>query len=144
MAAHGCPAAAREEAEAIAEAGEDLAGAERPEPGGSELYRQREALEAPADLDDCRGVGFVECEARLGSPRPIKEERHGVESDDVVHFRDHVRRNGERRHAKRCLAVDVEGFAARRQDCQALALSEEGLSPRGGVVDQVLAVVEQQ
>ena len=69
-------AAAAQQAEAVVEPRRDRSGAQRAEPRGGELERERQAVEAEADACDVFRVLLVEHEARRRGGRALDEERH--------------------------------------------------------------------
>ena len=70
-------APAAQEAEAVVEARADRRRAQRAEPRGRELERERQPVEAEADAGDVLRVLLVEREARRGGGRALDEEGHG-------------------------------------------------------------------
>ena len=89
-------AAALEEVESLAEPVEDLRGREDARAGGGELERERQVVEAPAELGD----RLVRLEARA-----LAEELDSL-------------RLGERRHRVLDLAADPQQLPARDQELQ--------------------------
>jgi hypothetical protein len=74
-----CRAApAREQAEAIIQAGRDLVHGKHRHAGGRQLDGQGDPVEPPADLRDCGRVGGGERELGLPLPRPLNEQPLGI------------------------------------------------------------------
>ena len=120
---------AGEQAEPIVQARRGSAERERSGAGGRELDGERQTVEAGADVGDHRVVVVGEFERRAGGVSPGDEEAHGV-----------VGR--ERRHRPDGLAADAQSLAARGEDAQRRAATQQVLGDLGGRGDHVLAVVE--
>ena len=79
--ARGRVARARaERAERRVQAFGDLAGRQQPAARGRQLDRQRQPVDAPADLRDRRGVAVVELEVGIVGSRALAEQRDGVDA----------------------------------------------------------------
>jgi hypothetical protein len=116
----------RQEVEAALEAPEDLAWPEHLDAGGGELQRQRETVEAAADLFDVL----------------VGRERGGQLTGASGEEGDGGRRR-ERRHGVLLLDAQTEALAARRENADPWGLGEQrGDARRRG--DQLLEVVEQE
>ena len=119
--------AAGQEPEAIVEAVRELLHGDHAHAGGRQLDRQREPVEARADvLDD--GAGIERALGRASGAGAV-----GEELDRIV--------DGERGHGPDRLPAEPEGLAARRQDAQLRAVHEQLLDHPGRLADDVLAVV---
>ena len=133
-------AAPGEEAEAVVEPGPDLVDREHGDARRGELDRQRDAVEAAADLGDGGAVARVEREPRLDQPSPVDEDPHRFR---VADRRELVRRRQRQRaHRIDLLAGDAERLAAGRDQVQCRARREHRLDDGDHGVDDVLAVVE--
>ena len=82
MTSHRRSRSAGEQAEPIVKAIADLIDREHFRARGGELDRQRNAVEAPADLGDSCGVRGCELEIPDDSLRPIDEQLDGLEFSD--------------------------------------------------------------
>ena len=117
-----------------------------PNPRRGQLDRQRDAVQALADLQDGRGVGRGECKARRGRGCPLDEQPDGfvlgqrlrAEADgaDIG--------QGQGRHAEGHFAGDPQRFAAGGQDGQLRAGLQQRICQAGAGLDHVLAVVQDQ
>ena len=105
---------------------EQLRRVEHLDPRGGELDREREAVEAAADLGD--RLGGLEAGCHLS--------RAGDEELDRLLL-------GKRRHRVLVLAAEVERLAARDEDRHLLRLCEQLGQPRR-CLDELLEVVEQE
>ena len=108
----------------------DRGRAERACSSRGELDRQRDSVEATADvLDDVPRLGD---EAGVNRGRPGHEELEGIGGDV------------EGGHADHDLPVDAERLTASRDDRQAAAMPQDVRDEGGNGVEHVLAVVEDQ
>ena len=124
-------AAPGEQAEAVVQAVGELLERHRPQPGGGELDRQRQAVDPPAHVRDDRRRRLVEREVGRRRRGALGEQQHGrllLQRPD----------GGER------LAADGERLAARRQDPQPRAAGEQAIGELRRGHDDVLAVVEHE
>ena len=117
---------AGEQLRAGARAGRASLGGEHLDPRGGQLDREREAVEAAADLGD--GLGSLEAGCHLS--------RAGSEQRDRLLL-------GKRRHRVLVLGADVERLAARDEDRHLLRLCEQLGQPRCRL-DELLEVVEDE
>ncbi len=102
-------------------------GPEEPHPGGGELERERQPLQAPADGRDRRGVGLARLEGGGGLPGALYKELDGRGACDVLEPRRPGRvRDGEGCHEVLPFAPDAEGGAARGEHGEAGACLHEG------------------
>ena len=106
--------AAREQLEAALQPGEQRLRREQLRPRGRQLDRQRQTVEADADLRDRRRVRRGDGEVGLHGPSALDEERDGLELGEVSRVG-----HGERRHLELPLAREPERRAARGQQLQA-------------------------
>jgi hypothetical protein len=114
----------------VGQAGQDLLRRAPADLRGRQLDRQRQPVEAAADLGDHAGLGAVR--VGHGNPGARGEERHGV-----------VRR--ERRHRERHLAADVERLPAGREHPLPRRGAEEAADQlRAGGQLRLAAVEDQQ
>ena len=143
MPAVGAPRSLGEQAEAIVEARGDLVRAEMSHARGRELDRERNAVEALADLPH-RAVGRGGEKRSRRAPPPRDLRRAGS-----------PRSRGPRRsrprwgHVERwdlphVLAVNVERLAARGEDRESRTATQQQVGDLGGAVHDVLAVVEHE
>ena len=80
-------AATGQEPEALPEPLRDLRRRQRARPGGRELDRERDAVEAPADLDDRVDVAGVDLEPGPDRARPLGEQPDGFALERDGHAR---------------------------------------------------------
>ncbi len=120
--------AARQNGEPLLEPLEQGARGQRPDPGGCELDRERQAVDAPADLADNPLVLGRDVEVGLQRPSPLFEELDG---GIVV----------ERRDGKDVLAGQVQNGTARDQEHESRGAGEQ-LDERRRRGAQMLDVVE--
>ena len=138
-------AAAAQETEAVVEPCRDRSGAQRAEPRGGELERERQAVEAEADAGDVVGVLVVEHEARRRGGRALDEERHRLVVREALRRLRALRIGDvERGDAKHDLARRAQRLSARREDRQLRRRAEQRVREAGGRREQVLAVVEHE
>ena len=108
MMGQGRPAAAGEQPEAVVEALDDLLDRQDARPGGGQLQRQRQAVEAMAELGDQRRRRRRQLDARLRR-RPLDEELDSLRRADRLDRRRSIRRReAERRHMAHRLASDPQ------------------------------------
>ena len=105
-------APAPERAERVVEALGDLDRRQQSAPGGRELDRQRQAVDAPADLPDRGGVAVVEREAGIVGSRAVAEQRDRVHAGQRVATRD-APTCGQRQWRHRQALLGAAGRAAR-------------------------------
>ena len=106
-----------EQIEALVEQCRGLLQAVGLDPAGGEFDRQRHAVELAADPGDDRGIGIVERDLRAAGRGTFEEElKRGIGLRGGRRQPGIVRRNGERRQPVDLLALDPQGFAARRED----------------------------
>ena len=130
-----------EDAEPVAQPGEQLLDGHAAQPDGGELKGERYPVEPPAQLGDGGGVLRGEREARHRRPGPVDEQRDrvGVRGGRVVR-----RRHLKRADHQRVLGRQAEGGAARRQDAQpGRGLQQQRGELRAGL-GEVLARVQQE
>ncbi len=118
---------------------------QEPEPRGGQLDRERQAVEARADVGHRLRVVVGEQEVRPRLLSPLDEEAHGRGADDVRRRERPVAglREGERRHREHLLAPDLERLPARHENLQSLRALEERGDVAGGL-HHLLEVVEQE
>ena len=137
------PGAAREELEAVVQTLGDRFDRQRAHASGGELQRERNAVEAPADLDQRVRVLRGHGEPRLHGLGAIDEQPHGLELQQGVGGQGRARvGNGQRLDRVRDLAGHVEVLAARREQPDPGARLEKLFGQVGARVHEVLAVVE--
>src|SRR3954453_20313214 len=112
------------------------------EPGGRELEREGDAVEAVTDARDGRRSLFIKTEVRRDLACPFDKELHRRElrdllGDDVVRGR-HL----ERRYSEDDLPRKADRLAARRQDGDVGTLDEKLPGNVDAGIQEVLAVVE--
>jgi hypothetical protein len=139
------PAAGRQQPEPVVQPGHQLADAERPDPRRGQLQRQRYPVEPPAQLGD-RGSGLrVEREPSRRRGRPGHEQPYGRRPG---HLRGVSARRGighvERRDGPDHLCGQAERFPAGRQDAQPRTAAQQPPGQLRGLVDDVLAVVQDE
>ena len=116
--------------EARCESKRELGQRHRPDVGGGELDRQRNAVHMAADLFDHRPV--LGPERGTGVARSVDEQVDGVRLD------------GQRRYRHDVFALDAEGLAARGKDPQPGAAVQRVDREVNDGVEHVLAVVEHE
>ena len=120
---------AGEQPEPVVQPFADLREGKRAGARGREFDGERETVEAGADLGDHRAVVVGEFERRARCVSPGDEEGHGV-------------RRPERRYRPDGLTADAKSLAARGEDAQRRAATEQVFGDLGRRGDHVLAVVE--
>ena len=128
----------------LLEPGEQRLGREQLGARGGKLDREREAVEADADLGDRRRVRVRDGEVGLHGAGALDEERDRLvlrERRDLGQMRGVGQ--VERRHRELVLAGEVHGDAARDEQLQ-LRRSREQVGERGRRLDEVLEVVEDE
>ena len=114
-----------------------LADRHRRHPRGRQLDRQRDPVEAAADLHHrARLVSVGQREARSHAAGAFDEQIHCGRVD--------ARADVQRGHRPQLLVGDPQSFAAGGQDLHRRRLREDRLDQIGGGVEHVLAVVEHQ
>ena len=119
-----------QERRAPVEDGDELRETEHVHPGGGELDRERQSVDAPGDLGGERDGLGIRLESGSCRARTLEEELDG--------------RVLERRHGESHLARDVEHLAARRQDPGPGTLREDRRRDPRCLVEHVLARVENE
>ncbi len=136
-------APAGEQAEPFVEALCDLGGRHHPDAGGGQLDRERDAVEAPADLRDRLQVLGRSGEAATGVGGAIEEEAHRFVLGQL--FRAFVLvRNCERADRHEPFAVQPEALPTRREHSYAGASERERLHEARGRGNEVLTVVQDE
>ena len=130
--------------EDVFEPGEQRGGCEHPGAGRGELDRQRQPVEAPADLRHRGRVRVVQREVVAHRPGPVDEEPHRGQRRELVERRP----LGERRHRQRLdrvlpLSASRSSGAARGEDRDVGARGQE-LVELGRHAGHLLEVVEHQ
>jgi hypothetical protein len=82
LARDGRPAATGEQAELVVEARRDALDRQHLDPRGGQLDRQRDAVQAPADLDQRGGVVRLDPETRIDQPRALDEQPDAGVADE--------------------------------------------------------------
>src|SRR5204862_141467 len=123
--------AARQQRQTVREAREQRRRGEELRTSGRQLDRQRQALEAHAQLGDRRGVLLAEVEVRIGRLRAADEQLRRFLVD-------------ERRHCELPLGGDTERRAARDEDRQLRSGVEQTGDTCRGRKDLLEVVDEQQ
>ncbi len=144
LAGRGIQAAAGQEAETIREPRQQRLGREDIDPSGGQLDGQGQAVQPPAGLGDGPGVGFVEGKLRPSCTRPLRKQRHCLDSGKLVQGERQCRvGEHERGHREHLLAVDPQADPTGGEDRQIAATREEfaDLRRRGG---DLLEVVQHQ
>ncbi|OLT06129.1 hypothetical protein BJF90_18340 [Pseudonocardia sp. CNS-004] len=137
-------APAAQQREPRVEAGGHLGRAHHPQLGGGQLDRERQPVQATADLDDGRGVRPVEREAGGCGGGPVEQQVHRRHPGDGVRVGRRGWRDREGSERAQVLPGDAEGLAARRQHGHARAAAADRLDRLGRGLDEVFAVVEHQ
>ena len=137
-------AAAREQPEAVVQAGGHAIDTERDDARRGELDRERDPVEAPANGGRRRRDAALGNVPWLGGTCPRHEEPDRAVPEDVFHvlvvFRWHI----EWRDPVDVLAGDSQRLAAGRQQRDAGAGAQQCLGHAGGRLDHVLTVVDDQ
>ena len=141
-------AAAGQEAESIVEPRRDLVWRQRSDPRGRELDRQRDAIQAQADLPDRFRVLLREGKSWQHPTAAVDEELHGVargQSLERIWWAGSSRFwQRHRRHGHQALARHAERLATGCHDAQVGATAEELVGDFDDWVEQVFAVVQDQ
>jgi hypothetical protein len=109
----------------------DLVRGQEPAPGRGQLDRQRQPLQAVADLGDHLGVAGGQLERRVHRLGAVDEKGHGRDLRQFDHVRDEQPpvgppfRHGQRRRGELPLAADVEGDPTRRQHLEVGAAGQQ-------------------
>ncbi len=131
-----------EQREALVETGRDIGQCHGSDPGCRQLDGERNAVEAPADLDDRRHGRRREAKSGLRGDRPVDEQPDAGRP----HRADRVGlarvRHGERTHEVHLFTVHRQRLAAGGEDAHARAHPQDGLGHLADGSEQVLAVVE--
>ncbi len=143
MPLHRGAAAARQQAEALAESLRDLGRCQRPDAGRGELDRERDAVEAPADLQHRADVAFVDGEVGADGRRPLREETDGVAVEGRLEA-GALGCDAEAPDDDEPLARHAEALPARREDRDPGAPLRDLAHDVGHRGDHVLAVVEHE
>ena len=137
--------AAREEMEAIVELEGDALGGHLATTSGGELQRERDAIEAMADLRDRRGVRIGDHERRAGAARAIDEQADRLVLRQRGYRQDRLgRRSRQRTDPPRDLARNAERLAGSREHLHGAVLCQERRGEPGTRFDEVLTVVQHQ
>jgi hypothetical protein len=134
-----CQAApgANQQPEPLIQTVTDLAGRHRRHPRGRQLDRQRDPVQAAADLHHrVRLVSVGQQEARSHAARAFDEQRCGSRVDACPGV--------QRRHQPQLLVGDPQSLAAGGQDPHGRRLREDGLDEIGCGLPDVFAVVDHQ
>ena len=123
------PGAAGQHAEHVVEPPRELPDRQHPHPGGGQLDRQRQPVEARAHLSDRLPARVGDGEGRRDKARPVLEQPRRV-------------RALERRYRPGAFALDAERLPAGGEHGQRRALGEQVLGEARDLRGQVLAVVE--
>lgn len=139
------PRPSGEQPEPVFEPGGDLLDRQHLGPRRGQLDRQREAIEAPAQLDDCADVGAGDRKPRLRERRALDEEPYGGRLVGQL-WRDGVRRVRQREglHLEDDLTRDTQRLPARRQDPERGGVAQQERTDLGRCREHMLAVVEHQ
>ena len=133
-----------QQTETFIEARRDLCEVDRPGPCRCELDRERDPIEAPADLDDRTRVLLAELESRIGRAGSLDEERHrrgaveatpGEGPGPGVSCRQWI----DRPHL---FTWEPERLAGGRHDGDGRRLPDDSAGEGRHRLDEVLAVVE--
>lgn len=123
--------AARQQPEAVLQAGQQLSGGEGAQPPRRQLDGERDPVEAPAQLPYVGPVAVVQCEPGHPRRRPVLEQLRRL-------------RLGQRRQREQQLALDVQRPAPHGQHPQPRRTPQQLGHQRGAHVHQVLEPVEDQ
>ena len=129
LAGDGASRAPHEQREPVVEPGLDLLRGEGPQPGGRELKRERDAVQARARRPHRRLAGRIQREPWPDRARPLHEQGQRV----IL---------GQRRHLPHGLAGHAQRFAAGRQHRHLGAGAQHRLRHLGGALQHMLAVVQ--
>ncbi len=87
MSAGCCSTAADQESKTIFQAGRELLGTQQLEPGGSELDRQRDAIQLTTDVGDKRDIWLREPKVGRGRRCAVDEEVDSLVLGQALHIR---------------------------------------------------------
>ncbi len=133
---------ASQEPKAFIESAGDLGHIQSARPRRSELDRQWDAVEAPADLENCRRGQRIEREARVCGPSPFAEQRDRGTGRQLVDRTGVEVCHRERLDDPDVFAVHGERFATRRDDRDVRGGTQNAIDQRRNGFDDVLAVVD--
>ena len=136
----------REEPEAVLEPPQDLRHREHLDARRRELDRERDTVQAPADLRHGPGVLVRQRERRLKGGGAVQEEPHRLEeAQSPPRERRAARiRDAEGGNAPEGLPGHPERLPARRQDAKACSPGEKRLGERSTSRRQVFAIVDDE
>ncbi len=137
-------AAAGEQPEAVTQAGGHAIDTEPNDARRSQLDRERDPVEAPANGGCRRRDAALGDVPWLRGMRPRYEEPDRAVSKDGFHVPVVFRRHIERRDPVHVLARDSQGLAAGCEQSGARASAQQRLCHAGCRLDHVLTVVEDQ
>ena len=122
----------------------DLAWGQQPAAGGRQLDRQRQPVDAPADLRDGRGVAVAELEVRIVRSRALGEQRDRLDACQRLRVLDR-RAVGQRERRDRValLGLQRERLAAGGEHGQRGTGTQQAADERSGG-EHVLEVVGDQ
>ena len=144
MARQPRPAAFGEEVEPIAEAAGNAVDAERGDTRRRQLDRERNAVEPPADARRDDRVARMGVVPRFRRVRPHVEEPDGSMARHILHVDVVVDGHVEGRHTIDVLLGGAQRLAARGEHPRQWARPQHGLGHRGGHLDHVLAIVDDE
>ena len=131
--------------EDVVQALRQLCGRQDPYPRGGQLDRQRQAVQATADLQDRGGVVVGDAERRPDQLGPLFEEADRVRAAQRGRGRRDdgaTGRQRQRRDRPAAFSLDAERLAAGGEDRQRRAGDQQPLGEAGHRGGQVLAVVQ--
>src|SRR5580700_451040 len=134
--------AAGEQFEGQVEALANLLRRENRGPSRRKLQREREAVQAPADLDDRLHVLVRHRKARIRRLYSIGEECDRTIFHRLIRSGNALRGHGERRNSIDPLARNAENFTARDQERDRGTLAQQRAGDAASLENQVLAVIE--
>ena len=150
MAARRAAGSPGKDGEDVVEPLRQLGGRQNPHPRRRQLYRQRQPVQAAADLQDGGGVVVADPERGPHELRPLFEEPHRVRGGQRGSgrgpggglVRGQRRWQGQRRDRPAAFPLDAERLAAGREDGQRGAGRQQLFGEAGHRGRQVLAVVQ--
>jgi len=135
------PAAAGEQDEPVIQALGELGWRQRGQPNGRQLDGQRHPVQRPADPGHGGRIARIELEVRPDGCRPVTQQPdRGVGL--VGPFGIRQRGHGQRRDRAQGLTVDAERLPAGGHDPHPRAGGQDRARERGGRLDDMLAVIE--
>ena len=122
---------------------QDLLGGHQAGVCGSQLDRQRDSVQAPAELRDGGGVVRIDLKAGRSQLGTIQKQADGLVSDKIMQVDHCLRiRDSKRGNSPNNFATDAERLAARGKHRDTGTGTEDGVHKVGAIGNHVFAVVD--